>query len=180
MLPHGFGWLRLWRGRVVEAGVANVFVERVDFPQRPVRVRHPELGLAGVTALDALLPLRGDTGLFESALHLHERRGIGEPQPDVVKRPAGLLRARVEREHQRRHRDLELGVIVEVLGRRGAEQHAVEPHRAREVGDVQPDVKTGRGTRWRSGNHVHLAQKAVINHRAQRTQREKQTAERRQ
>ena len=111
-------------------------MQRVDFPERAVRIGVPELRLPGVAALDALLPLRGDAGFFQSALHLDERRGIREAEPDVVEGSAGLLRAGIQGEHERRGIDFELGVVVVVLGGLEAEQRAIEAHRPRENGHV--------------------------------------------
>ena len=125
--------------------MVDVLIERVDFPQRLIRVGDPELGLPGVAALHALLAPRVQAGLFEAHLHGDQGGGIGHTEAEVIERSAGTLRRRLQRQHQRRIVQLELGVIGAALGRLAAKQDAIEGDRSLQVGDVERQMKADRG-----------------------------------
>src|SRR5262245_53008885 len=52
--------------------LVDIVVEDVDFPQRAIRIRDPELGLTRVTTLDALLTLGMHAGRFAAMLNLYK------------------------------------------------------------------------------------------------------------
>jgi len=136
---HGFQ--RLSRAPVIE-----VFLQRVDFPERLIRIGDPEFGLARVTALDPLFALRADAGQLQALLHGDQRGGIRHTEAEMVKRPADRPRRRLQRQYNRRIVQLEFGIIRPLLGRIHTEQNPVERNRAFKVRDVEREVETDGGS----------------------------------
>ena len=88
---------------VIEAGMVEVLVEDVQFPEMLVGIGDPELRLQGVTALDPFLPLRGDAAFFEASLQRDQRDLLRQAKAEVIQRAAWLARfALRQRQHQRR------------------------------------------------------------------------------
>ena len=103
------------------AMVVDVFVEDVDLPQRAIRIGNPELGLARVTALDALLALRRHSGRLQSPLDFDELLGVSHAQARMVEGTACTRTLGYQRQDERRIRQIELGVVGADLGRLGSE-----------------------------------------------------------
>src|SRR5262249_32869356 len=97
---------------------------------------------AGVTALYSLLALSPDARGFQSALYRHESFSVAETETRVIKGATGGHARRLQRQHQRRIVQLELGVIGPPLGRSHAEQHGVERYRPVQVRDIQGKVES--------------------------------------
>ena len=140
--------------------IVDVVVKDVDFPERAVRIGDPELRLPRVTALDAFLPLGVEPGGLEAALNLDQLLGVSHAQPDVIEVAAGAGPAGNQRQHERRLRQIELGVVGSDLGRLGAEQHAVERDRAVEIRDVERGVELAQGVVDRASHSCHLTDTA--------------------
>jgi hypothetical protein len=73
-------------GGIVEAGVVEIFVEDVEFPEMLVGIGDPEFGLQGVAAFDPFLPLRGDAPFLQPALQIDQRDLIGQPKAEMIQR----------------------------------------------------------------------------------------------
>src|SRR5207302_7135505 len=68
--------------------VIDVALERVDLPERAVRVAEPKLGLSGITTLDPLLALRPDARALEPLLHGDQRGRVAQAKAKMIERPA--------------------------------------------------------------------------------------------
>ena len=94
-------WLPV--GRIIEAGMVEIFMEDVKLPEMLVGIGDPELRLQGIAALDPFLTLRGDAPFFEPSLQIDQRGLIGQPKPKMIQRAARLARLPLcQRQHQRR------------------------------------------------------------------------------
>src|SRR5262245_54613285 len=117
--------------------LVDILVEHVDLPQRAIRIVHPELGLSRVTALDAILALSSEASRLESSLNFDELLRVAHAEAGVIEVSAGCWTCGIQRQHQRRFGEVELGVIGSNLRRFGAKQYAIERDGPLQVRDIE-------------------------------------------